>query len=155
MSPIRSSAPARSRLAGPIALALGLLLPTPGLGADALPVKPGLWRTKSTQTMEIPGMGAMPPRIHETEQCLREGDFDPAKMMDPSSGCRVENVTVEDKAMSYEMTCPTPEGTVTGKARYESDGDQGSGRVDMAFDMGGAKGRMTMDMRSQRIGDCP
>ncbi|MGI9589750.1 MAG: DUF3617 domain-containing protein [Myxococcota bacterium] len=154
MSPIRPPARVWRRLAGP--LALGLLLPAaPGLAADSLPVKPGLWRTKSTQTMEVPGMGTMPPRIHEGEECLREGDFDPAKMMDPSSGCRVENVKVEGNVMSYEVTCPTPEGSVTGKARYESNGDQGKGHVDMAFDMGDAKGRMTMDMSSQRIGDCP
>ena len=123
--------------------------------ANTLAVKPGLWRTTTVQTMEMPGMPAMPPMERTTEACLEDGSFDPSEAFgDPESGCSVENVSVSGNAMSFDMVCPSPQGVVRGRASYEANGDKGQGEVEITIDMGGTKGRMHTKMRSERLGSC-
>ena len=133
-----------------VALAFGV-----AAAADSLSVKPGMWRTTTVQTMEMPGMPAMPPMERTTEACLEDGEFDPSEAFgDPEGGCRVENVSTSGNTMSFDMVCPSPQGVVRGRASYESDGDTGKGEFEITIDMGETQGKMRMEMRSERLGSC-
>jgi hypothetical protein len=130
------------------------LLAPAALAEDVLELRAGLWRTRSTRTMEMPGMPAMPPRTEESTECLDGKAFDPKSLFAASEDCRVEDVVVESSVMTFRVTCPAPQGQMTGDARYEVDGDRGKAHVEMNFSASGVTGKMTMDMDSERVDDC-
>ena len=49
---------------------------------------------------------------------------------------------------------PAPHGQVTGRARYEFEGDTGKGRLEMHFRSGALEGKIVFDSKSERVGDC-
>jgi coenzyme F420-reducing hydrogenase gamma subunit len=61
---------------------------------------------------------------------------------------------VEIGVMTCRMICPAPEGPMTGSARYEADRDAGSGRLEPCFRSDELEGKLIIEMKTKRIGDC-
>ncbi len=138
-----------------LALLAALLLALPAVAGESLSIEPGLWRTRSTHTMEMPGMPPMPPRTQELTECVRDGRFEPKSLFADQPGCSVSDVSVSGNVMTFRVRCPSQQGTMAGEARYESLGDRGRSEVTMTFSGGGYQGRMRMTSESERVGDCP
>ncbi len=121
------------------------------VSAEALKIKPGLW--KSTTTINSNMIGT---QTNEATKCFKEDEFDPKNMMEgmPAEQCDVQT-EVDGNVMTYTMVCNLNGGTLTGEGRIESDGDTSSGEMTMKGDVGGG---MQMDMQvssvGKRIGDC-
>ena len=99
-------------------------------------------------------MPRMPARSRASRQCLSGESLDPSKLFDTEAGCRIDDRLVEKGVMTFRITCPAPEGQMTGSARYESDGDTGNGRLEMRFLSGELEGKVVITMKTKRIGDC-
>ena len=56
--------------------------------------------------------------------------------------------------MTFRMTCPAPDGQMTGSARYEFEGDTGTGHLEMHFRSDALEGKVVFDSKSERVGDC-
>lgn len=137
----------------PLLLAIGLALPA--VAGETLSIEPGLWRTRSTHTMEMPGMPKMPPRSGEHTECIADGSFDPRSLFAGMPDCTVSDIAVAGSVMTFRVVCPSPQGRMSGEARYESHGDRGNSEVTMQFQGAGFSGRMHMTSEAERVGDCP
>ncbi len=56
--------------------------------------------------------------------------------------------------MTGRMICPAPEGPMTGSARYEANRHAGSGRLEPCFRSDELEGKLIIEMKTKRIGDC-
>lgn len=121
------------------------------VSAEALKIKPGLW--KSTTTISSNMMGA---QTNEATKCFKEDEFDPKNMMEgmPAEQCDVQT-QVDGKVMTYTMVCNLEGGTLAGEGRIESDGDTSKGEMTMKGTLGGGI-NMEMQVSSvgEWIGDC-
>lgn len=116
--------------------------------ADGVPITPGLWEIKTHNSM----LGT-----EEVEQqCMQDTVFDPAAVLGEEDGCEIRNEVVSGNTVDYDLSCVDEEqrGSATGHFSFTVDGDQGSGNVDMDFNIGGETMSMQYTMAAARIGDC-
>jgi hypothetical protein len=144
--------------ARPVALAwltaLATVAAATACGQDSLDMKPGLWKTRTYNTVEVEGMPRMPARSRASQQCVTGEPIDPTQLFDAEQGCSVEDRAMADGVLTFRMTCPAEQGQMTGHARYEADGETGSGHLEMKFVAGGIVGKVVIDMKTKRVGDC-
>ncbi|MEZ5930353.1 MAG: DUF3617 family protein [Alphaproteobacteria bacterium] len=132
----------------PAALAAALLAAASTAAAEGLPITPGLW--------EMTSKNPMTGQDHVRQECMTEAVFDPSEMMGEERGCSVSDETVSGNTVDYDMTCSDPNmpGSFNGHFTFTIDGDQGSGNVDMTFDMNGQTMTMSQQVSARRVGDC-
>ncbi len=126
-----------------------LLFPLLGITAE-LKVIPGMWETTMTRTNPMNGEA-----VTETKKnCVTQTSFDPATMMQDTQGCKVVQDELDGDTLSFKMQCSMSgaESTVTGK--YQSDGDTGSGDMNIQMSMAGMNMNMSMNWTAKRVGDC-
>ena len=132
-------------------LALTLALSWTVLAQSQSPMRPGNWQV--TVTMNMPGMGAMPPMTQT--QCVTA-----AMLKDPQgavpkgpdgSDCKMSDYKFTANTATYKLTCTKPmEMTMLGEMKY-SGTDAYTGT--MTMDTSGQK--MTMAFDAKRTGECP
>ncbi|MEM9303159.1 MAG: DUF3617 family protein [Pseudomonadota bacterium] len=118
--------------------------------AEGLEVTPGLWET--TTTMNNPFAGG--EQTNTSTECVEENYFDPESMMQDAQGCQLLSNSVEGSTLTFEMVCDANGAKSNVKGVFESQGDSGSGRMDMNIDAGGMQMEMNMSWVSKRVGDC-
>ena len=113
---------------------------------------PGKWET--TTTMRMPMLAE--PQVRTSTECLREGDYSAERLMRDQQGCTIEEPVVTSTSIRWSATCPSPNGSATGRGEYTvtDDGERGHGRVTIDMAMGDQKMTMTMEIASKRVGDC-
>lgn len=133
-----------------LAAASILLLPVVS-GAAELPIKPGEWETTMTRTNPMTGE----PTTETNTRCVKETSFNPSTMMQDAEGCELVKDELNGNTLTFRMECAMEQGTgATVDGEFTSDGDTGSGTMDMNMDMGEMKMTMNMEWTSKRLGDC-
>jgi len=118
----------------------------PGALAAAEPnIRPGLWEWRSN--MEMAGMPyAMPEHVHQ--ECLTREQLVPKDQQD--QGCAMTDVRIEASRVTWNVSCNTPDGSMTGAGEMEYQGDTATG----TFNMQGAGVQMLTRLQGRRLGDC-
>ena len=117
--------------------------------ADALPVKPGLWETTVTSTNSFTGT-----QTQTSQECVTIEEFDPKTLFRDAEGCEVVNSDVSGNVLTFSMSCNMDGGQGTFAGRYQTEGDTGSGEMNMEMSFGGQTMTMESTMESTRLGDC-
>ena len=92
--------------------------------ATAMKVEPGKWQFKSSATM----VAGPPPKTNMSTECIDDGDVDPNKFMEGDDTCRISDVSSTASKLTWKMTCPSPQGTMTGDAVHSRGNREQSGR---------------------------
>lgn len=116
--------------------------------AAGVPITPGLWEIKTQNSM----LGTE----EVDQQCMQETVFDPSTILGDEEGCELSNENVSGNTINYDLACVDEgqQGSATGHFSFTIDGDQGSGNVDMTFNIGEETMKMQYSMAAARIGDC-
>jgi len=136
-----------------IAVVLGLTLP---LVAQEVR-RDGNWEVKVEMSMpNMPTMN-MPPMT--MNQCItKEEAADPQKMVPPSgrgnapSDCKMSDYKVAGNKVTFTVTCPSQNSSMSGEFLYGADKYDGTMKMDMA--RGGQTMTMNMKYSGKRLGDC-
>ncbi len=118
--------------------------------AEGLTIEPGLWETTMTRTNPMTGQ----PQTDTTKECVKQTSFDPASLMQGAEGCQMTKNNLTSNALDFSMACNMQGATTTINGRYEVNGDNGTGNMDMNMSMGEMKMTMKMNWTAHRLGDC-
>ena len=116
--------------------------------AQGLEIEPGLWETTITQTNPFLGT-----KTETKQDCVQENEFDPTKMLEGMEGCTMDQ-DLSGNTLTFSMQCSSSEGTGSGNGKMISDGNSGSGEIQMQWTTGGQSFSMDMKWEGKRIGDC-
>jgi hypothetical protein len=118
------------------------------------PQKAGNWHI--TVSMEMPGMGQMPPRSFD--KCVTpEQSDDPKKAIkQQAEDCDPADVKISGNTVTYKIVCHKRGGTQTGTGEMTYAGDSYSGTMTLEMNnpRGGGMVKMVEHMSGQRTGDC-
>lgn len=128
---------------------LAMVLSIPVASADSLPVEPGLWETTVTSTNSFTGT-----QTQTTKECVTIDAFDPKTLFKDAEGCKVVDSDVNGNVLTFSMDCNVDGGQGTFSGRYQSEGDTGSGEMNMEMSFNGQTMTMESTMESRRLGDC-
>lgn len=125
------------------------LFALPLLAADTpSPMKPGKWEI--TVQMEMPGGMSMSPRT--ITRCVTKEDAANAEKTLPTmrneSECKISDVNVDGKTVSWKINCEKQQMTGEGKITYENDTYSGEMHMKMP------EHEMSMKYNGKRVGDC-
>lgn len=132
-----------------IILAVVCLVAFPMMAADTpSPIKAGKW--EMTVQADMPGM-SMPARTFT--KCITPEEAAKAENAVPEmrkeSKCKLSDVKVDGKTISWKVNCEAQQMTGEGKITY--DGDSYSGAMHMKMTQGQ---EMSMKYSGKRIGEC-
>ncbi|MEM8920417.1 MAG: DUF3617 family protein [Pseudomonadota bacterium] len=132
-------------LAAAAVIALGL---GGAASAQTMKVKPGLWESTIVMT------GPMASTRTDTE-CFTDGEWSPDDLMDEETSiCEPTNVQVTDNSMSFDLACTANGMNIAGDMSYKSQGESGSGKMNVAITGGGMNMAMSADMTAKWLGPC-
>ena len=120
-----------------------------GVVADTLPITPGMWETTMNQTNPFTGSNTT-----VNKECVKETEFDPNSLMEGNENCRIADSSVSGNTMQFSMECNMDGGQAIMNGEFESNGDNGSGKMTMTMSMAGQQIEMQMDWTARRVGDC-
>ncbi len=131
-----------------IVLAVVCLLALPMMAADTpSPIKAGKW--EMTVQADMPGM-QMPPRTFT--KCITKEEAAKAENavpeMQKETNCKLTDVKVDGKTISWKINCEAQQMTGEGKITYE--GDTYAGEMHMKM----PQQEMSMKYSGKRVGDC-
>ena len=131
-------------------IALSLLLSASfSVVADSLPITPGMWETTMNQTNSFTGSNTT-----VNSECVKETEFDPNSLMEGNENCSIADSKVSGNRMQFAMECNMDGSQAKMNGEFESNGDNGSGKMTMTMYMTGQKIEMEMDWTARRVGDC-
>jgi len=134
-----------------ITVAAALCLTPLAAGAAELPINPGLWETTMTRTNPMTGE----PTTETNTRCVKETSFNPSAMMQDAQGCELIKDEVNGDTLTFTMECSMEQGArATVDGQFQTDGQTGSGNMDMTMNMGEMNMSMNMKWTSKRVGDC-
>lgn len=121
------------------------------LPAAALELTPGMWEvTMESQMSMMPGA-----RTTTVKQCMEKSEVTPDEFMQDAGNCSFSDVKDSKKTLSYKMSCPSPQGEMTGNASFASHGDTAEGEMHMSMQVNGRSISMENSWQGKRIGECP
>ena len=120
------------------------------VNAESLPINPGLWETTMTRTDPFGGE----PVTETQSKCVTETSFDPATMMDGAQGCAISQDDLEGNKLTFAMECDTHGAKSTMNGMYETDGQTGTGDMEVQVKAAGMDMSMQMRWTTRRTGDC-
>lgn len=131
-----------------IVLVVVCLLALPLIAADKpSPMKPGKWEL--TVQADMPGM-SMPPRTFT--RCVTKEEAENAEKTLPKmrneSDCKMTDVNVDGKTVTWKVACEKQQMTGEGKITYE--GDTYTGEMHMKM----PEHEMSMKYSGKRVGEC-
>jgi len=133
-------------------LALVAVLAAPSIArSDGLAITPGLWEFTTT----VPSATGGTPTKNVHTECVRDESMTPQKFSTQMTGCRISDEHYDESSMSWKMSCPSPAGTVEGRASFRSTGTTVSGFIEVTMTMEGRKFPMKNSWTGRRLRDCP
>ena len=130
-------------------LAASALLFSATTQAESLKIKPGMWESTVTTTNSFTGTSTQT----ETE-CVVDEAFDPRTMFKDAEGCEVVDDTLEGNTLTFNLACSIEGTQATIEGVYTTDGDVGSGTMNMEMSFGGQSMTMESSFEAKRLGDC-
>lgn len=127
-----------------------ICLPWITAGAAVIEFNPGLWETVTTRTNPMTGE----PITETRTECVQESQFDPASMMQGAQGCNLIEDSLQGDTLQFLMECDMEGGQATIDGQFQTDGETGTGNMDMSVNAGGMQMEMNMNWTAKRIGDC-
>ncbi len=130
-----------------------LVLMSPPVHAEGIPVEPGLWEMTSTVTMPM-----MPqPRVTTVTECMEKSEItmDDVGGEDLDPNCTFDMARVDGNTMKWSVDCPVEGGTSHGEWQATSEGDTVSGEGLLTMSFQGQTMEMTMTWEGRRTGECP
>jgi hypothetical protein len=121
-------------------------------GTAAQELKPGLWEV--TTSMKMQGM-AMPGA--KFKHCLTAKDIADGKqhsMSDKDSKCAVSNMKGSASNYSFDLTCTSPDGKLTGSAKGSASATSYATEMKMRMSPDQGMGDMIQTMNGRLLGDC-
>lgn len=118
--------------------------------AAELPLNPGLWETTMTRTNPMTGE----PITETKSECVTETAFNPRSMMQGAEGCGLVEDSLDGDTLTFRMACDMEGSKAEVSGVFQSDGQTGKGKMDMAIDAGGMNMKMNMNWSARRLGDC-
>ena len=128
-----------------------LLCVTPivSMGAE-LSINPGLWETTMTRTSPMTTQSITETRT----ECVKETKFDPGKLLQDAQGCALIDDDLNGDTLSFRMECNMQRAKASVEGTFTTDGQTGSGDMDMKVNAGGMNMTMNMNWTATRLGDC-
>ena len=117
--------------------------------ADTLKLKPGLWETTVTSINSFTGTTTQT----ETE-CVVEQEFDPRTMFKDAQGCELLDDNLQGNTLTYSLVCNVQGTQATIEGVYTTEGDVGSGSMNMEMSFGNQTMTMENSFDARRLGDC-
>ena len=117
--------------------------------AETLKLKPGLWETTVVSTNSFTGTTTQT----ETE-CVVEQEFDPRTMFKDAQGCELLDDNLQGNTLTYSLVCNVQGTQATIEGVYTTEGDVGSGSMNMEMSFGNQTMTMENSFDARRIGDC-
>jgi hypothetical protein len=126
-----------------------LLVATPAI-ADGVRMDPGRWEFHNTAQMPM----GMQPRSTVTTECVTESEIDPKRFMQNSAGCSLTDMKADGSSMTWNVSCPGPEGAMTGRGELHSSGAGMNGKMTMTMSHQGQTMEMAVTWEGKRLGPC-
>ena len=118
--------------------------------AAELAINPGLWETTLTRTSPLTTQS-----VTETKtECVKETKFDPGKMVQDADACKLIEDNLTGDTLTFRMECNVQGAQAAVDGTFRTDGQTGSGNMDMKVDAAGMKMTMNMNWTANRLGDC-
>jgi len=133
-----------------VAAACSLMVLPIAAGAAELPINPGLWETTMTRTNPMTGE----PTTETRTECVKETSFNPRGMMQDAQGCDLVKDDLNGDTLTFRMECQMQGSSATVDGKFQTDGQTGTGNMDMNMKMGEMNMSMNMKWEAKRIGDC-
>jgi hypothetical protein len=133
-----------------ISLLLGLLLAATMAAADGVRMEPGRWEFRSTAQMPM----GMQPRSMVTTECVTEAEIDPRRYMKHAAGCNLTDLEGNERSMTWNVSCPGPQGQMTGHGELHSSGASVNGKMTMSMTHQGQAMEMAVTWEGKRLGPC-
>ena len=119
--------------------------------ADSIPVKPGMWET--TMTMTSPMFPQ--PLVETTTECVDKSEFSIDDLMPADqSECSIIESSVDGNTLHWKMQCQTQGGSGEGGGTFVSNGDSGTGDMNMKMTGQGQSFEMQNSWKGKHIGPC-
>ena len=129
---------------------LAILLAAGTALATGMKLEPGQWEFRSTtQTTMSPT-----PQTEVTTECVGNEEMSPEKFLAGTPGCSVTDAKATASGMSWNMSCTTPGGAMTGKAEFTSQGDSLEGVMTMSMQLGDQQFEIENRWSGRRLGPC-
>ena len=93
--------------------------------------------------------------ITETRtECVKETKFDPGKLLQDAEGCSLIDDDLNGDTLTFRMECNMQAARALVEGTFSTDGQTGSGNMDMEVNTGGMNMTMNMNWTATRLGDC-
>ena len=93
--------------------------------------------------------------ITETRtECVKETKFDPGKLLQDAEGCSLIDDDLNGDTLTFRMECNMQAAQALVEGTFSTDGQTGSGNMDMEVNTGGMNMTMNMNWTATRLGDC-
>ncbi|MDJ0957522.1 MAG: DUF3617 family protein [Arenicellales bacterium] len=125
------------------------VVPIVGMAAE-LAINPGLWETTMTRTSPMTTQSITETRT----ECVKETKFDPGKLLQDAQGCTLIDDNLNGDTLSFRMECNMNRAQAFVEGTFSTDGQTGSGNMDMKVNAGGMNMTMNMNWIATRLGDC-
>ena len=125
------------------------LIPFLSMAAE-LAINPGLWETTMTRTSPMTTQAITETRT----ECVKETKFDPGKLLQDAQGCRLIDDDLTGDTLSFRMECDMQGTQASVDGTFSTDGQTGSGNMDMKVNAAGMNMTMNMNWKANRLGDC-
>ena len=132
-----------------LAVVMSTCLVSISVHADSLKLKPGLWETTVTSTNSFSGTTTQT----ETE-CVVEAEFDPRTMFKDAEGCELVDNNLSGNTLTYSLVCDVQGTKANIEGMYTTEGDIGSGNMNLEMSFGNQTMTMENSFDARRIGDC-
>ena len=131
-------------------LAISLSLVSVASMAAELAINPGLWETTMVRTSPMTTQS-----ITETKtECVKETKFDPGKLLQDAEGCTLIDDDLNGDTLTFRMECNMQRTQASVEGTFSTDGQTGSGNMDMQVNAAGMNMTMNMNWTATRLGDC-
>jgi hypothetical protein len=135
-------------------LKLGLvsfLMSNLAVASDSVSIEPGMWEITTTMNSSM----SPQPRIQTSQECIKDAQISPEDLA-PSDddSCSMSDVKVSGNSLSWSMLCNTPGGAMKGNGNFTSEGNSGSGKMQMSMNIEGQSFDMEMVWKGHRTGSC-
>ena len=118
--------------------------------AAELAINPGLWETTMVRTSPMTTQS-----ITETKtECVKETKFDPGKLLQDAEGCTLIDDDLNGDTLTFRMECNMQRTQASVEGTFSTDGQTGSGNMDMQVKAAGMNMTMNMNWTATRLGDC-
>lgn len=120
------------------------------LAGDAIQLQPGMWSVETTMNMS-----ALPePRTTTSTECLEKGTFEAQDMVAQQQECSIENSSVQDNVLTWDVVCKQQGSKTTGSGVFTANNGQAEGTLTLITQMDGQDFESTVTWKGTYQGPC-